>query len=310
MTPADSGQGDRANSASCEVLTLGDTTRKPLLLFRLSGVFLLRLAVLAFLGLLFQEPPRSTRFPRLPMRRHDTQKPVGGALLPLVRPTKISGASSRFESQDVSDRSLDLREIVVRQMSHRPDDVPLVDCREDATERRRFDQSCGLPVGQQHISAPKRRRDIARNRNDDQLGASTIELVDADDDGQTPLTAGIAAEGNSVRITSPGLKLVIRGVLVVVPDFLKRLIRGHPPLANVFGFRFTWGVTQIQQRRSQNPPFPPHLHGRCPSRFDEPHGHCPRNAQQLGNFIESVEDVRFNGDCGHATTRCDEFGVP
>ena len=36
-------------------------TRKPLLLFRLSGSFLLRLAARMFLGLLFQEPPRRTR---------------------------------------------------------------------------------------------------------------------------------------------------------------------------------------------------------------------------------------------------------
>ncbi len=36
-------------------------TRKPLLSFRLSGLFLLRLAERQFLGLLFQEPPRSTR---------------------------------------------------------------------------------------------------------------------------------------------------------------------------------------------------------------------------------------------------------
>ena len=38
--------------------------RKPLLLLRLSGVFLLRLAERRFVGLLFQEPPRSTRFLR------------------------------------------------------------------------------------------------------------------------------------------------------------------------------------------------------------------------------------------------------
>jgi hypothetical protein len=38
------------------------------LLFRLSGVFLLRLAVRVFLVLVFQEPPRTTRFPRLPKR--------------------------------------------------------------------------------------------------------------------------------------------------------------------------------------------------------------------------------------------------
>jgi hypothetical protein len=37
------------------------TTRKPLLLLRLSGVFLLRFAERQFLGLLFQEPPRNTR---------------------------------------------------------------------------------------------------------------------------------------------------------------------------------------------------------------------------------------------------------
>jgi hypothetical protein len=42
--------------------TPADTaTRKPLLSFRLSGLFLLRLAERQFLGLLFQEPPRSTR---------------------------------------------------------------------------------------------------------------------------------------------------------------------------------------------------------------------------------------------------------
>jgi hypothetical protein len=35
--------------------------RKPLLLFRLVGLFLLRLAERSLLGLLFQEPPRRTR---------------------------------------------------------------------------------------------------------------------------------------------------------------------------------------------------------------------------------------------------------
>ena len=38
------------------------TTRNPRLLFRLSGVFLLRLAERTLAGLLFQEPPRFTRF--------------------------------------------------------------------------------------------------------------------------------------------------------------------------------------------------------------------------------------------------------
>ena len=37
------------------------TTRKPILLSRLSGAFLLRMAERQFLELLFQEPPRSTR---------------------------------------------------------------------------------------------------------------------------------------------------------------------------------------------------------------------------------------------------------
>ena len=37
-------------------------SRRPLLLLRLSGVFLLRFAERRFAGLLFQEPPRSTRF--------------------------------------------------------------------------------------------------------------------------------------------------------------------------------------------------------------------------------------------------------
>jgi hypothetical protein len=37
-------------------------TRKPMLLFRLSGVFLLRLAERQFVPSLFHEPPRFTRF--------------------------------------------------------------------------------------------------------------------------------------------------------------------------------------------------------------------------------------------------------
>ena len=37
------------------------TTRNPMLLFLLSGLFLLRLAARRFLALLFQEPPRRTR---------------------------------------------------------------------------------------------------------------------------------------------------------------------------------------------------------------------------------------------------------
>ena len=39
--------------------------RKPMLLFRLSAVFLLRLAERRFSGSLFQEPPRTTRWPSL-----------------------------------------------------------------------------------------------------------------------------------------------------------------------------------------------------------------------------------------------------
>ena len=39
----------------------GRTQRKPLLLFLLFGLFLLRFAARRFLLLLFQEPPRSTR---------------------------------------------------------------------------------------------------------------------------------------------------------------------------------------------------------------------------------------------------------
>ena len=42
--------------------------RKPILLFRLSELFLLRFAERRFLGLLFQEPPRKTRRDRGPFR--------------------------------------------------------------------------------------------------------------------------------------------------------------------------------------------------------------------------------------------------
>ena len=38
------------------------TTRKPILLFLLSGLFLFRLAQRAFLRLLLKEPPRCTRW--------------------------------------------------------------------------------------------------------------------------------------------------------------------------------------------------------------------------------------------------------
>ncbi len=43
--------------------TGGLARRKPLLLFRLSGLFLLRFAERTLLGLLFHEPPRNTRSP-------------------------------------------------------------------------------------------------------------------------------------------------------------------------------------------------------------------------------------------------------
>lgn len=63
--------GERANRSPREVLTRENTTtnRTPLLVFWLSGVFLLRLAERAFLELLFQEPPRNTRFPHVPESR-------------------------------------------------------------------------------------------------------------------------------------------------------------------------------------------------------------------------------------------------
>ena len=46
-----------------------NTTRIPLLVFRLSGVLLLRFAQRTLFGSLFQEPPRKTRKdPELPIR--------------------------------------------------------------------------------------------------------------------------------------------------------------------------------------------------------------------------------------------------
>ncbi len=65
---AGSGFDRRAGPTVGGVLTAEEeiTTRKPLFLFRLSGVFLFRLAERVFLELLFHEPPRNTRFPRIP----------------------------------------------------------------------------------------------------------------------------------------------------------------------------------------------------------------------------------------------------
>jgi hypothetical protein len=47
------------NAATLAVSVLAK--RKPMLLFRLVAVFLLRVAERRFRGLLFQEPPRTTR---------------------------------------------------------------------------------------------------------------------------------------------------------------------------------------------------------------------------------------------------------
>ena len=79
---AGSGIDRRASPTVGGVLTAAEeiTTRKPLLLFRLSGVFLFRLAERVFLELLFHEPPRNTRFPRIPWAN---TRPVGWALLPV-----------------------------------------------------------------------------------------------------------------------------------------------------------------------------------------------------------------------------------
>ena len=50
-------QGDRHSGSMSAVLA----RRKPILLLRLSGVLLLRLATRTLAGLLFHEPPRITR---------------------------------------------------------------------------------------------------------------------------------------------------------------------------------------------------------------------------------------------------------
>jgi hypothetical protein len=48
-------------SGRSRMKNVDDTTRKPTLLFRLFGLFLLRMAQRALSGLLFQAPPRKTR---------------------------------------------------------------------------------------------------------------------------------------------------------------------------------------------------------------------------------------------------------
>ena len=49
--------------ANIEISAGGLERRRPMLLFRLSGVLLLRFAERTFLGLLFHAPPRITRLP-------------------------------------------------------------------------------------------------------------------------------------------------------------------------------------------------------------------------------------------------------
>ena len=61
-------------------------TRKPLLLFRLSGVLLLRFAQRTLFGSLFQEPPRSTREdPELPIRPLQPGAQKASQLIQLIR---------------------------------------------------------------------------------------------------------------------------------------------------------------------------------------------------------------------------------
>lgn len=67
--PANSGLG-RLPMRKC----MRKHTRKPLLLLRLSGAFLLRFATRQFSGLLFQEPPRKTRLLNFVRRNHRPRK--------------------------------------------------------------------------------------------------------------------------------------------------------------------------------------------------------------------------------------------
>ena len=56
------------------VLGATHTTRKPILLLRLSGLLLLRCAERQFLGLLFQEPPRFSAYPRVSIAQGNNRR--------------------------------------------------------------------------------------------------------------------------------------------------------------------------------------------------------------------------------------------
>lgn len=58
-------------------------TRKPRLLFRLSGVFLLRFVDRQFAGVLFQLPPRITRLEPLDLPPTPFLSPFGGSAKPI-----------------------------------------------------------------------------------------------------------------------------------------------------------------------------------------------------------------------------------
>ena len=75
---------------------LPEQTRNPLLLLRLSGVFLLRFAERQLVGLLFQAPPRRTRlFNRIPSKK--TAIPARGIASDSSRPWPRGHSTTRAE---------------------------------------------------------------------------------------------------------------------------------------------------------------------------------------------------------------------
>ena len=76
------------------------TNRKPTVVFRLSGLFLLRLAARALAGLLFQEPPRKERAASGAPRRLP-----GGESVP-EKVAVRSSLATRIGGRDVPTRSV------------------------------------------------------------------------------------------------------------------------------------------------------------------------------------------------------------
>lgn len=94
MPPARQFRQGRSREPPLRLKDVDATTRNPMFLFRLSGLFLLRYAQRALSAGLFHEPPRNTRAP-LSLPRHSECATLPGPSKPRVQPGAFCQPPSR-----------------------------------------------------------------------------------------------------------------------------------------------------------------------------------------------------------------------